>query len=159
MPYKVRLRLLTALAVIGLSGCGWQKKVEFVSPQGSVRIRIYQPFPINEAGLKLVLLQDGHEFELLYRRADTFLQFADVWWAPDGASVAVYSCGIVEAAFDLRTHKPLAFSSVRSSMAQHIRAEYDLSKTRDVDAEAFSWACSARGHEAFLNHYPKARPF
>jgi len=159
MHYMWRLHLLTALLAIGMSGCGrWQQKVEFVA-QNNARIRIYQPFPINEAGLKVLLVQDGRETELLYRRADTFLEFADVWWAPDRSSVAVFSCGVAEVAYDLKNHRPLPFSSARSNMAQHIRAEYRLSKAQNSDKETFSWACSADGQEAFFKRYPQARAF
>ena len=147
------------ILVVSLSGCGWQEKLEFVSPHSSARVTILQPFPINEAAVKVILSQNGSKTELFYRRADTFLEFADAWWAPDGSTVAVYLCGITGIAYDLKGRKPLPFSTVRSNIAEHIRAQYHLSNADKDDDATLSWACSEEARRMFLTRYPKAKAF
>src|SRR5438552_419633 len=60
--------------------CGWEKKLEFDQNNGHSRIEIYQPFPINEAGVRVLLVESGRTIKLFEKRADTFLEFVDVFW-------------------------------------------------------------------------------
>jgi hypothetical protein len=135
--------------------CGWEKKLEFDQKNGHSRIEVHQPFPINEAGVRVLLVENGQTTNLFERRADTFLEFVDVYWAPDQSSVAVYACGSVELAYDLKAHKPLPFSAMRPGIAQHIRVEYQVPKSIAGPDAVLSWACFD-GRDEFLKRYPRA---
>src|SRR5260370_37898366 len=135
--------------------CGWEKKLTFEEKTGHSRVEIYQPFPINEAGISVILVENGRTVTLLERRADTFLEFVDVLWS-DQESVAVYACGAVEVAYDLRVQKPIPFSVLRSRVAQHIRAAYQVPRNIVGEDAVFSWACFD-GREEFLKRYPSAK--
>jgi hypothetical protein len=150
---------LFTLAPVTLTGCGWQRKVEFAARSSDARILLYQPFPINEAGLRIVLRQNGRDFTLLDRHADTFLEFVHVWWASDLSLVAILSCGIGETAYDLRAHKPVSYTSLKTEVAQSIRVQYALPSTMKSDKDVFLWACSSNGQAAFFQRYPSAKAF
>ncbi len=154
---SVQLSTVVLCSILFYS-CGWQKKVTFEEKNTHSRVEIYQPFPINEAGIRVVLVEHDHIVLLLERRADTFLSFIDVYWTPDRRSVAVYSCGSGEIAYDLKARKPIPFSSLRSGVAQHIRTMYQLPADIISEDAVFRWAC-LDGQEQFLKRYPGAVAF
>lgn len=138
-----------------LTSCGWETKLTFQERGGTATVIIYQPFPINEAGMKVVLVDGSHNITLIERHADTFLHFVNVYWTADHHSVAVFTCGS-EVAYDRSSGVFTPFSEFSARVAEQIRQEYRVSTGVGDDRAVFSWAC-AEGSDEFLKRYPEAR--
>ncbi len=146
------------IAALGLTNCGWERKITFKDPNSASLVEIRQPFPLNVAGLKIVLLDGRRETLLLNRRADTFLSFADVVWRANPATVGVFACTggtRVEVAFDRAKSEPVAFDTIGALIADHIRHEYGINNN-ESERDVLRWACQ-EGQREFLRRHPEAQ--
>ena len=152
-------RLAIAIGVLFLFGCGWERKLVFPSPSNSETVEIDQPFPINGAGIR-VLLNANRTSKTLYElRVDAFLDFAAVAWSTAG-DVAVFTCGTppLRLAYSLKDSGPIPFSRMEVSLISDLRKEYALDAAGLSDKGVLEWACSSEGKRAFLKRYPAAKP-
>lgn len=160
MIYK--RRVFAVLVVSGFAcACGWQNKVVFRSSSGVTGIEIQQPFPLNEAGVRVILKRRAGDVTLYTERADTVLSFADAVWVKEEDSVAVFACigsRSIREAYSLTRNAPIPFDSLRSNLARKIRNEYKVASDPDDPESVFTWACS-QGEHAFFQRYPSARAF
>ena len=143
--------LLTTLAIVGLSGCGWERKASFESPSPGTRIEVQQPFPANGWGVRLELKSKGTTKTLYQLRGDVFLNFVDVAWAPDTSSVAVLTCGTprIRLAYSLGISRDIPFQQMEPVVAASIRRRYRLDEHQS-NKDVFDWACSDEGKRRFL---------
>jgi hypothetical protein len=141
-----------------LTNCGWERKLIFQAPSHDASIEIYQPFPLNASGLRIVLNRQGTSNVLFEKRVDAYIQFADVAW-PTKDSVAVFiwiGGSPVEVAYDLGNKKFVPYGNFRPAVAKHIRETYSL-KNISTDTATVAWACN-EGREPFLKRNPDAAP-
>jgi hypothetical protein len=151
--------VFVTLAMAMFGACGWQEKVVFVAEHRGDRIVIYQPFPINEAGIKVVLERGGASTILFEQRGDTFLGFADVCWNDDQTRVGVYIVGAGNSSYgyDISAGKRVPFETLRHWVAQDIRKRYKLPADVRTDDEVFAWSKGPEASRQFLIHYPRAK--
>lgn len=149
--------VLAMLAVVCLSGCGWERKARFESPSRGTSLEVQQPFPANGWGIQFELRSKGSTKTLYNLRGDVFLDFVDAAWSPDSSRVAVFTCGTprVRLAYSLATGRDIPFQEMESAMAADIRHRYHLDELL-MNGDVFDWACSDEGKRRFLESYPEA---
>jgi hypothetical protein len=152
-------KLAITIGAVFLAGCGWERKLVFTSPSTHESVEIDQPFPINGAGIR-VLLNANRTSKTLYElRVDAFLDFATVVWSSAG-DVAVFTCGTppLRLAYSAKDSQPIPFASMEASLVSDLRKEYELGASRISDKGVLEWACSSDGKREFLRHHPDAKP-
>ena len=117
-------------------------------------LEIKQPFPINEAGIRITLKHNNLTKTVYEKRGDTFLEFVDVAWSSGDTAVGFFMCGF-PLAYETDDANPIPFVRMEGTVAAHIRVEYRLDP-KLTDKEVFDWACT-EGTTAFLKRYPQAR--
>jgi len=149
---------LVLLVCGSLTDCGWERRLAFQAPSSGASIEIFQPFPLNASGLRIVLKRQGDTTVLFEKRVDAYIQFADVVWPTrDAVAVFVWIGGNpIEIAYDFADKKFLQYATLRSAVARHIRETYSLPNVLTDDA-TIAWACN-EGREAFLTRNPGAAP-
>jgi hypothetical protein len=154
-----RLCLGLVLLALGLlTNCGWERKLIFQAPSHDASIELYQPFPLNASGLRIVLNHQGTTTVLFDKRVDAYIQFADVVW-PTNDTVAVFiwiGGSPIEVAYDLLNKKFVPYGTFRPTVAKHIRETYSL-RNVSTDIATLAWACN-EGREPFLKRNPDAAP-
>ena len=135
----------------------WERKIVFAGSSSTDLLEINEPFPENGWGLQIVLHRKGTKRTLYQLRGDVFLNFADVVWTNDDATVSVYTCGTpaLKLAYSGNEANPTPFSATAGSVAAHIRAQYAL-RPETSDSDVLAWACSPEGEAAFHSRHPEA---
>jgi hypothetical protein len=142
-----------------LSGCGWERKLDFASPSNRASVEIDQPFPINGAGIRIVVNANGVSKTVYELRVDAFLDFAAVAWSPVD-DLAIFTCGTpsIKLAYSVSQSHPIPFTSMEPLLVSSLRRDYRLSHIGLKDEDVLEWACSPSGKHEFLGHYPSAAP-
>jgi hypothetical protein len=150
----------SALICLMLCGCGWESKAVFVRPEGGSRIEIDQPFPANGWGIRVALVTAAERRTLYQLRGDVFLDFADVFWSPDGQSVALLTCGTpyLRLAYSLKESDFVSFAPFQQPLVSQLRSEYQLGPGMNRDRDVLEWTCSPEGRDAFVRRHPGAVP-
>lgn len=119
---KCVLCLLMATTSIG---CGEYRRFESESPDGRARVVASVPRGFGPA-FRVVLVQDGTEYEL-YRRDgfDTF-HWLGVYWEPNGERVGILTCSSpsLYMALDRRTMRDIPVSTVDTGMKRQLAREF-----------------------------------
>jgi hypothetical protein len=154
---RQKMYVIAAL-LLGTCGCGlWERKLVFTGSVGGDSLEIKQPFPINEAGIRIILNHKNFTKTVYEVRGDTFLAFVDVAWSSGDTAVALFECGFPRSlAYETDDANPIPFVRMEATVAAHIRVEYRLDP-KLTDKEVFDWACSTEGVTAFSKLYPQAR--
>lgn len=149
-------RIIGGIILLLASGCGWENKMWFQSPDGNSTIRIRQPFRRNEGGIQIILSHRGDDYSLYSNRTDTFLTFAHVYWASSNA-VAVFTCGTpgLRLAYSVPDLRSLNFRDFEAAVRGDLRSKY-RSALNELEGDPFEWACSFEGRQIFLDRYPGA---
>lgn len=150
------MRVVVIAITLLLTSCGWQERLRFSSPDKSSLVRVLSPYPLDSAGLAIVLQTRAGAKDLYRSRGDVFLFFFDIYWSADN-KLAIITCGnpSLRIAYDVQRSRSLEFQHFEVEMAQVIRQNYNLTKMRDPKS-VLDWACKEEGRNAFLERFPSA---
>jgi hypothetical protein len=153
----VSFRRFSCIAVlaVALAGCGQDSSVLFssISPDGASELRLVSlsrsPREVGSFVQAQLITANGSRTLHEWYRNDLGFSFASAAWNP-GASMAevVWNDpyhGTVIAAWNTHTGKAVESESIRSDLANRIRAEYKLA----VEVDPIQWVATSEAAAAF----------
>jgi hypothetical protein len=153
MPEQFSVAALLAMIVLSIAelGCGvvaWRDLYALNQPAGNRQVRVEEKCGLADCSVQVVVVKGWQSTQLVYRRGCN-IAFAHAVWIGDQVGVFIDggTCQTIEAAYDFRSNRALAFSSVQGPLGQSLVKDYDVSseELKPVQGNVFVWASSTSG--------------
>lgn len=141
---QTRCAIFVAYALLA-TGCGWNQRFSFVSPTNNYRLEVARPRVMPDSDMRLDLVAgNGTRFTLYRAGQEMALTFAYTYWSPTGDKLGFVGCGgnsVVQIAYDLTNHEPLAFEKVADAVRAGLLRDYPKPTGLDATLDPLSAAC------------------
>lgn len=143
------------VALLMLTGCGWQETMTFPSPSGRAVIQIWKIGIAKGYGLRVRFVAGGLSTDIFTRRGEAIIRFVHVYWSSDESQVGIVATGFggLLLAYDAQKRTTIPFESIREGVARSIAHTYNVPAGWDPIA----WAGLRQAAQAFAKLHPEVK--